>query len=637
MNFFEHQERARRNTSLLVFYFVVAVALIVLTINAGVWGALLLAEAPGVSRDLPLAHPYWPAVTAGVLTVIVAGSLVSFIRLAGGGEAVAEMVGARRIPPGTTQPDERRLVNVVEEMSIASGTPVPAVYVMDGEAAINAFVAGYSIDRTVLVVTRGALEILDRDELQGVIAHEYSHILNGDMRLNVRLMSTLAGILLLGQLGGFLLRALRYGSSGRDRNSGALVLYLLGLGVALFVVGYVGLFFGRLIKAAVARQREFLADASAVQFTRNPAGIAGALWKIGEASAGSLLANRHAEDMNHMCFGDSVKVGFESLMATHPPLRERIRAIDPGFVARRVAGRAATAGVRAATPGSATPVPGTAAGFAGGGAVRTTPALLVDSVGNPGPAHIAYAGQLHGGLPAALLDAAHDASGARALLCALVLQESTASVDAAPGASPEAKALLDAAAGLGPAPGDLPAVGRLPLIEIALSTLRGAQAAERRAVVRVVKTLAASDRRLTNFELVLTVLLEKELLPPERGTGKVLSRFEPVLGDIRIALSALARAGAQEAAAATTYRRVAQGFDGLGLEPLPLPDAAPPRVAEALRRLAPLSPFLKRSLLNACADCVLDDGRVAPPEAELLRAIAAALDCPMPPVVAQSP
>jgi Zn-dependent protease with chaperone function len=273
VNFFEHQHKARRKTGILVLYFIIAVVLIVISINAFIflvisWGGSMSAE-----DTLRVYKPLVVYVALGTILVIFIGSLSSMIKLRGGGRAVAEMVGARRVNPDSRDVNERRLINVVEEMSIASGTPVPKIYVLDNEAGINAFVAGLRPTETVLVVTRGALENFNRDELQGVVGHEYSHIFNGDMRINIRLMAVLAGILMIAQFGRVLMR-----SSGRSRGKGSGQAGLIGLG--LFIIGYVGLFFGGLIKASISRQREFLADASSVQFTRNPDGIAGALWKI---------------------------------------------------------------------------------------------------------------------------------------------------------------------------------------------------------------------------------------------------------------------------------------------------------------------------------------------------------------------
>ncbi len=319
MDFFERQDKARRNTRLLVFYFCVAVLSLVIAVNVAVSLILTLfagtssggEPSPGLSQSDLLV---W--VTIGTLGVILMGSIFKTLQLARGGSAVAELLDGRLINSNTSDADERKLLNVVEEMSIASGVPVPQVYVMDGEPGINAFAAGHSASDAAISVTRGCMKLLSRDELQGVIGHEFSHILNGDMGVNLRLMGLIFGIVCLTVIGRILVR-----TRGRKNP-----LPLLGL--ALIIIGWAGVFFGRLIQAAVSRQREALADASAVQFTRNPSGLAGALKKIGGLTYGSRINSPHAEEASHLFFATGLS---NSLFATHPPLLERIRALDPSF------------------------------------------------------------------------------------------------------------------------------------------------------------------------------------------------------------------------------------------------------------------------------------------------------------------
>ncbi|RZA16415.1 MAG: peptidase M48 Ste24p, partial [Lysobacteraceae bacterium] len=311
MNFFEHQAAARRSSARLVLLFALAVAGIVLAVDLVAW------VATGSTRTVLFA-------SLATIAVIALGSLYRIASLGGGGEPVAQQMGGTPVPENTTDPGLRRLRNVVEEIAIASGVPVPKLYVLEHEAGINAFAAGYSTSDAVVAVTRGALDRLNRDELQGVVAHEFSHILNGDMRLNIRLVGVLFGILMVGLIGRKVLEHARFG--GRGRNVGAILLAAL---VAL-VIGYIGLFFGRMIKAGVSRSRERLADASAVQFTRQACGLSGALKKIGGLHEGSRLNQRaDAEEVSHMLFGDGL--GLSGLFATHPPLLERIRALEPSF------------------------------------------------------------------------------------------------------------------------------------------------------------------------------------------------------------------------------------------------------------------------------------------------------------------
>ncbi|MDO9322225.1 MAG: M48 family metallopeptidase [Pseudomonas sp.] len=342
MNFFEHQARAKRNSGRLILLLALAVIclialtsviLMVLITRFGQAPLQLLShEAPGYAADGSLVTD-WSligAVTIAVISVVLLGSLYKTMQLSKGGKAVAERLGGRLINLAPQSPEERRVLNVVEEMAIASGTPVPPVYLLD-DPSINAFAAGLTPQDAVIGITRGAIFLLSRDELQGVIAHEFSHIFHGDMRLNTRLVAVLHGILLLGLIGGQLLdssnRSIRLTSRINDRNNTGVL--ILAIGCALWLLGYAGTFFGNLIKAAVSRQREFLADAAAVQFTRNDQSIAGALKKIGGYAGGSQLQASHAAEFSHMYFGPGIHMALGSLLATHPPLDERIRRVEP--------------------------------------------------------------------------------------------------------------------------------------------------------------------------------------------------------------------------------------------------------------------------------------------------------------------
>ena len=439
MDFFAHQDRARRNTRWLVGLMVVAfVATVVLVYM------LVIAVALGGQHDDSQAAggllgrtSWWQPdlfvlVTSGVTFVIGGGSLYKTAQLSGGGEKLAEMLGGRRLPPDARDPLERKVLNIVEEMAIASGTAVPPVYLLDGESGINAFAAGLDIDSAVIGITRGAAEQLSRDELQGVVAHEFSHILHGDMRLNLRLIAIVHGILVLGLLGYYAMRiAASSGGSRRSSNKegGGAVAAILLLGLALMIIGYVGTFFGSLIKAAVSRQREFLADASAVQFTRNPGGISGALARIASAN-GSKLETPRAAEASHMFFAS----GLWTLFATHPPLTERIARID----ASKAALLAESGASGLATGPTAAGMAGVA-GFAGGPAAaspQTTPPTApiptaglaeprsaIDSIGDPTAADIAHAHELLASLHPQLREAAHDPFGCRGVVYALLLDD----------------------------------------------------------------------------------------------------------------------------------------------------------------------------------------------------------------------
>jgi Zn-dependent protease with chaperone function len=321
MNFFAQQERARSHTKRMLILFVLAVACIVAAIDIVLFIAFGASDKHHVAHMGAVAPRIIFLTSLGVIAFIGVCSMYKIGTLRSGGAAVAEQLGAMRIEP--TSPDfaHKRLRNVVEEMAIASGVPVPEIYILEDEPAINAFAAGYTPADAAVTVTRGAMDKLTRDELQGVIAHEFSHVLNGDMRLNIRLMGVLFGILVIGIAGRKMLENTGRGS----KDSGGYVAF----GIAILAIGYIGVFFGRLIKASISRQREYLADASAVQFTRQPLGIGGALKKIGALVEGSKLQSSEKEEVAHMLFGDGV--GYSDLFATHPPLEKRIKAIDPTF------------------------------------------------------------------------------------------------------------------------------------------------------------------------------------------------------------------------------------------------------------------------------------------------------------------
>ena len=336
-DFFQRQDHARRQTARLLVMFALSVAAIILAIYL-----VAVLGTAGVQQDHrygahahPAAQPsLWNPVlfawvTLGTLLVVGFGSLYKIAELSAGGEQIALMLGGRAINPQTTDLAERRLLNVVEEMALASGIPVPPVYVLDHEPGINAFAAGHQPGDAVVAVSAGCLQYLTREELQGVMGHEFSHILNGDMRLNLRLIGIVYGILVLAILGYYVMRIAGVSSGDSKREGGAAGFFLLGL--ALLIFGYLGVFFGNLIKSAISRQREFLADASSVQFTRNPGGIAGALKKIGGLADGSRIRDGHASEISHMFFGDAFAGSFFNLFATHPPLEERIRALEPEF------------------------------------------------------------------------------------------------------------------------------------------------------------------------------------------------------------------------------------------------------------------------------------------------------------------
>ena len=630
MDFFQHQERARRKTGLLVLYFILAVAAVVLCVNLALLLAFVWMDVQLVPPSQWFSHPLTLWITLFTLLVMVCGCLFKTWQLRRGGKGLAAMLGARPIDPDTRHGDEKKLINVVEEMSIASGIPAPQLYVLDKEEAINAFVAGFRPSETVLVVTHGTLKKLDRDELQGVIAHEFSHIFNADMRLNLRLIAVLAGILAVGKIGEFMLRgSSRRSTSNRKGNS------LILVALALVVVGYLGLFFGRLIKAAISRQRELLADASAVQFTRNPAGLAGALIKIRNGD-GSHLDSVHAEDMSHMCFGETLGFRFRNLLATHPPLDDRLGALGSDWVARaRSRARSAT---QAATPSTAS-VPEGVSAFQGdsGASVEPTVAEPATSrrVGTVSDADLGYARTLLETLPADLHKKLHNPHQAELALYALILSSS----DSDPQRLLQSAGLGEHLSDLLPLRQQLSELGsrlRLPIIDLALPTLKGQPSAQRKAILERLTSLTQADQRTTLFEWALVALARQQLDDRARRNRHTrFNRYRAVAGELQLAFSVMTWAsGARDEQARALFRQASHGLLPEARTLLPLSQCSSQRLGQALDRLADLSPLLKGPVIDGLADLVLADGKVQVSEAEMLRAIAALMECPLPPLFA---
>jgi Zn-dependent protease with chaperone function len=650
MDFFERQAKAHHNTKLLVIYFTAGVAMLVVTI----YFAALLIFAGINSRhsryvrydnERPTVDLWNPrlflGVAVGTLAVVALGSLFKTAELAQGGSVVATNLGGRLVNPATTNPDERKLLNVVEEMAIAAGIPVPQVYILPDERGINAFAAGHSTSDAVVAATEGAIKLLTRDELQGVMGHEFSHILNGDMQLNLRLMGIIFGIVCLTVIGRILLQ-----TRSRDRNP----LPLFGL--ALIVLGGVGVLFGRLIQSAVSRQREFLADASSVQFTRNPAGLAGALKKIGGLSYGSKLETAHATEASHMFFGNGMGESFLHLMDTHPPLSDRIRAIDPSFDGTFPL--VSSVGVDS-WGGDQEPFSGISPGLAAlaGQSASKPPPLprsviphaVLPSIANPTTMHLRYAETLRGTIPPALQTAARDPLGASALIYALLLSDDETirkrQLDELTQAT--SASVTNETVRLWPETRDVATHAHLPLVDLALPGLRHLSPSQFQQFRAAVQKLVESDGEIDLFEYVLQKIVLRHLEPYYGQPRKPVMQYyalKPLAHDCEVLLSALAYLGQDEPAAIQrAFEQGAQPLSyaaqvGLGLQPPDQSDLQ--QVDAALNRLVLAVPQIKKNVLSACAQTVGADGVIQESEAELLRAIADTVDCPMPPFVTQS-
>ena len=630
MNFFEQQAVARRTSARLVFLMAVAIAGIVLAVDAVVWVATQ-------SPELVL------FATVSSVAVIALGSLYRIASLGGGGEPVAQQLGGTLVPENTTEPGLRRLRNVVEEIAIASGVPVPKVYVLEHEAGINAFAAGYSTSDAVIAVTRGALDRLNRDELQGVVAHEFSHILNGDMRLNIRLVGVLFGILMIGLIGRKILEHGRFG--GRGKNIGAILVAAL---VAM-LIGYVGLFFGRMIKAGVSRTREKLADASAVQFTRQTQGLSGALKKIGGLHDGSRLNQRSdAEEVSHMLFGDGV--GFDqlfagNLFATHPPLLERIRALEPGFNDDAMA--------RLQAQWRASPPDGmqedVALGLGGGSGARlpgvtqalsVTPPMVAAQVAAPGADDYRRADSIVIAIPDALRDLARQRESVMPLLLGLLLAGDEALAE---------RQRVDIAARLGgevadhavrihqQLTADLHPMLHLPLAGLAFPVLRLRPRPQLDAFMDTVQAVVHADGQVSLFEYCLGRLLTvqvRESLDPSRYARFGRRKPGNVRKEFATLLAVVAQAGHEDRASAQ-HAYLAGLQRVLPRDHLPyVPPANGVLALDAVwEPLDALDPLAKQAMVEAVTAAVSHDGRVSVAESELLRTICAVLHCPLPPML----
>ena len=641
-DFFQRQTDARRTTKWLVGVFILAViSIVVSTMLATALVTSYVGQQPSYRGYQLERQPFpWEAtLMSGVaaLGLIVGGSLFKIAQLSGGGTVVAERLGGKRIYPNTVDPVERRLLNVVEEMALASGTPVPAVFLLHDEQGINAFAAGHSVSDCVIGVTRGCAEQLSRDQLQGVVAHEFSHILNGDMRLDLRLMGVLFGILLMGLTGRELLRwaALGGGRSSNRRDNGGL--YLLAIGLTFMILGFMGMFFGNLIKAAVSRQREYLADASAVQFTRNPGGIAGALKRIGAAVFGSKLVSPKAAEASHMYFAE----GVASLFATHPPLAKRILAVEPDWDGKYPAAIPADAVVGFDAPG--------AEGFTAGAPIAA-PSEVYDQpvpvptvqhaarqVAHPTEIHRTYVQQLLADIPQPLVDAAHEPYGARALIFALMLDDN-ADVRSAQLKALEKNAdanVFEHTLQLVKSAQALDVRGQLPLVDMALPALRSLSVAQYNEFIQCFLGLVDADSRISLFEWTLHHVLLRHLRPQFETVRPPQIKYYGLqqLGQqCSVLLSSLARASQQNDEAA--FAAGAKQLPEANLKLLPAEECGLNELDIALRDLAQVAPKQRARLVGACASCICADSAVNVTECELLRAICDMLDCPMPPLVA---
>ncbi|MEM1442968.1 MAG: M48 family metallopeptidase, partial [Verrucomicrobiota bacterium] len=583
--------------------------------------------------------------TIGTGLIVLLTSAYKTAQLSGGGAVVARELGGREVDLNTTDFHERRLLNVVEEMAIASGVPVPTVFVMDREDSINAFAAGKTTSDAVIGVTRGCMTLLTRDELQGVVAHEFSHILNGDMRLNIRLMAMLFGILFLALMGELILRFGVRGSvhSGRREGAGAALVMLLA-GVGLLAIGYIGSFFGNLIKASVSRQREFLADASAVQFTRNPEGLAGALIKIGGLKSGSEVTHPMARDCSHLFFSSGLK---SQMLATHPPLETRISRLLPSWN-----GKYGEAILPAVTESMDRPRERSHSAAVSMLTERESKVPLskdeaIESMRTLHPEQVELGQSVHQSLPPHWIETCHSHHGALAMVYALLLaqDETLRNAELSQLRQSCEEETYKLVSGLYPEVGQIHSTIKFSLVDLAIPTLRRLSQQEYGEFRKSMNRLIASDRRVDLFEFALLKVIQRHLdsyFQESRPPRMKYRRMGRLQNEASILLSTMAAMSHPEdpATIQSAFAKAAGYLEKTARTSIQFRDASEcglKSIEAALAKFNESTPPVKRLLLEAASYCVLEDKGVSSREAELIRATADAIGCPIPPFVKTAP
>lgn len=678
MDFFDRQAQALANSRKLIPLFLLSLPCVILAVYLAAWAfyaagrAVVVfwwgaaAEDHGDASEVPSAFiSLWqPALFAWIsgvtLAIVASGSAWMIARLSrGGGRWVAEELGGRRVDPATTDAAQRRLLNVVEEMAIASGVPVPDVYVLPGESGLNAFAAGFTPGDAVIGVTAGAVKYLSRDELQGVVAHEFSHILHGDMRLNMRLMGLVHGLFTITVLADAMMLAThpKHDDTLTTPDEAFSLprlmrdLVVLVVGFVLSFIGWHGAFFGRIIQGAVSRQREFLADAAAVEFTRNPEGLGAALQQARTWPERGTIHSPHAEEAGHILFVNGLADDHFWLTASHPPPEERIRRLqtmmglahlpEPQRTQAGIGGaREARATVERRKPLAEEAIPGAALAAAAGH--RVTSQDAVASVGIPTDRHLSFAAELIALLPEPLKTAARDPQGAE-MVVYLVLLRGEEAVRSQQLRILEARLGKDDFCRFCKLNDQLPPLSdfvRIPLIEMALPALRTIARDTYSRLKETVTALIAADQAMDLFEFALQKMLRRHLAPHFETLARASVRIPELRGvvyDCAALLSALAHAGADTPEQAE--RAFGRGVKALNAATLDFrfltrADCSLNVLEIALEHVSESAFDVKRRVLAACAETVAADGLIRPQEAELLRAIADALGCPMPPLAA---
>lgn len=623
MDFFAAQDRARAASRRLVWWFILCVLAVVAVIYA-----VLIISRPFWSDGLGSGFDdasWWDPTLAAVVGpciggIIILGSIYKLHELSGGGAVVARSLGGRPVSRSTAEPLERRLVNVVDEMAIASGLPSPEIWLLEQEEGINAFAAGTDPGNAVIGVTSGCLHRLSRDELQGVVAHEFSHILNGDMRLNQRLAGWVFGLVMVSLVGRFmteLVRGQRYGARSQKGGDPRAAIALAG--ILLWLVGSVGVLLGRLLQAGISRQREFLADAAAVQFTRNPAGLAGALKVIGGTEERSMLSAPAAMEVRHLFFAESG--GFlRGFMRTHPPLEQRIRALEPGWDGKLK---------------RSAPIPGIPQVRRNRSTNLVTEPVFILNPGNSSHLHSEVGDSILTALSKKGLRLDSKES-ARFLILALLLLNQGPGGPGLPrmegdesfrAAVQTWRDRLHAAS----------SVERMALIDLALPHLRTMGPSEARRFIDLTTKVIRSDGQINLFEFMLQKVVERQI---EIGIGlrrPSMVRYRGLKDVVDEVVQVLNVFDSVMANGAQWPREVVEEFRQHTGKEMPVKSTItgfdPPALGETLQRLDALPQLAKVQFLRLCGLVVMADRKVDDQEMELLRATAEAVGAPVPPFV----
>jgi len=671
MNFFEHQDEAKHQTKRLVIYFFIALVFIIISLILVITTALDYSIYEQQFRESKQSNYFsylfsqhgttmlW--VSLGTVALVGGISLVRTLTLREGGHVVAEWVGARQVSYDTQDHKEQQLLNIVDEMSIASGAPRPGVYLMDDEMGINAFAAGYSSSNAVIAVTRGTLEQLSRDELQGVIAHEFSHILNGDMRLNIRLMGVLAGILFIGNIGLLMIRSIAFTRRRSRGNNG--IFGIIAIGLAVAAIGFIGVFCGRLIRAAVSRQREYLADASAVQFTRNPDGITNALNKIRLISSSSKIENKHAEEMSHMYFGEAFPlVFFSGWLASHPPLPDRITRINPQFDLEaelneldKLDSSQKKSSKNKSTKSKASKnaaLSGLYSGFSANAGES-----IVETTGTISNEQVEYGKSIHSLFSANIMLCLQSETGLRALLYALMLdqrsgfrQRQLELINASGETSVASKA-----AALYHEVTELEPKTKLPLFNLLLPELRrqiqatltqnenkmtnarnsGMTDAACIAILDTIEKIITIDEHISIKEFIYLLAIDANLNPKANQAIKTkYTKLKKIPKQTAMLIALMSIAGHEDPAMQKQAYNAGIKAAELGSNSsIQLDSFSYAECRNAMYEIKKLKPQAKKMMMRALAETALSDETITLEEFDLLRSLAMALDCPIPPNV----